>query len=203
DTLSWARLGARVTGVDFSGAAISAARDLAAEVELHASFIQCDVYEISRQLDEQFDIVYSSYGVLCWLPDLDEWARAAARHVKPGGIFYLADVHPLAHLLDDEGKKPEPGVRYFHDRVPFRSERHGSYVGGTVPFEQPLTYQWQHSLGEIVSAVSDAGLQVEYLHEFPMVPYEAFPGMIQEEGDWFHLPGDTWPLLFSLRAHRA
>lgn len=200
DTLSWARLGAQVTGVDFSAAAITAACSLAKELHLDATFIRSDIATLPDVLTDQFDIVFASYGVLPWLPDIQRWARVAAHFLNPGGVFYLIDGHPLAHLLDDTGERPEPGARYFHDSTPFRVEKHGSYVGPPTPFAQPVTYQWQHSLGDIVSAIVDAGLQVEFLHEWPAAAYQAFEPMTRGDDGWWRLPGDAWPLLFSLKA---
>ena len=107
DTLSWARLGASVTGVDYSEQAIRAAGELAAECGLEGRFICCNLYDLPAHLDGQFDIVYTSYGVLCWLPDLREWARIAASYVKPGGFFYIAEFHPFAYVFDDEADHEE------------------------------------------------------------------------------------------------
>ena len=95
DTMSWARLGAKPTGVDFSDAAIDLARSLNDELGLGVRFIHSNIYDLPGVLDEQFDIVFTSYGVLCWLPDLDDWARVASNHLKPGGVFYIAEFHPL------------------------------------------------------------------------------------------------------------
>lgn len=200
DTLSWARRGARVTGVDFSPAAIEQARALAGELGIQATFVCSDVYDLPQVLDDRFDIVFASYGVLVWLPDLTRWAQVVGHFLRPGGTFYIVDGHPLSHLLDDEGQRPEPGVRYFHDAEPYRAEKHGSYVGETTPFEHPVTYQWQHSLGDIISALAAAGLTIEFLHEWPCAGYQAFPGMSQGEDGFWHAPGDVWPMLYSLKA---
>ncbi len=203
DTLSWARLGATVTGVDFSEAAIDAARNLADLTKLSARFIQSDIYDLPAVLDEQFDIVFTSYGVLAWLPDLAGWARTVAHFLRDGGLFYIAEGHPLVWVMDDEGKQPEPGARYFHDHAAFVSVRHGSYVGPETPFEHPDSYQWQHSLGDIVSSLVDAGVAIEFLHEWPFAAYRAFRSMQLGLDGYWRIPGDPWPLLFSIRGRRV
>ena len=106
DTLCWARLGARVTGVDFSAAAISQARALAEDVGLDAHFVQSDIYELPQHLEGGFDVVYTSRGVLGWLPDIERWARVAAHFVRPGGFFYITEIHPVAQVFESEGVEP-------------------------------------------------------------------------------------------------
>jgi len=122
DTLSWARLGATVTGLDFSAAAIEAARTLAAEVGIPATFVQSDVYSAAEVLDEQFDIVYTSSGVLGWLPDIVGWARVAVHFVRPGGFLYITEIHPVALVWEDEGVEPgELRLRYRTGRMRIQS----------------------------------------------------------------------------------
>jgi SAM-dependent methyltransferase len=201
DTLSWARLGARVTGVDFSEAAIDAARSLAGELGIAGRFLRSDVYALPDLLDERFDIVFTSYGALTWLPDIRRWAEVAAQFVRPGGFLYVIDGHPLMHLIDDSGERLRPNAAYF-DRAPERVEQHGSYVGEPTAFEHPVNYQWQHTLGDITSAVIDAGLHLEFLHEWPVAEYQAFESMERGEDGYWRQPGNRWPLLFSLWARR-
>jgi ubiquinone/menaquinone biosynthesis C-methylase UbiE len=136
DTLSWARLGADVTGVDFSEQAMAAARALAAEVGIPARFIQSDVYKLPEVLDEQFDVVYTSCGVLGWLPDIEAWARVAARFVRPGGFLYVTEIHPVAQVFDDEGVEPgQLRLRYpyWSHAEPLRFEVKGSYADPDAP----------------------------------------------------------------------
>jgi SAM-dependent methyltransferase len=201
DTLSWARRGARVTGIDFAGTAISAARALAREVGVDARFIESDVYGLSDVLQERFDIVFASHGVLVWIPDVRRWAEVAASFVRPGGFLYLVDGHPIGHILSEAGITIRPGASYF-DTAPRRFEGHGSYVGEPRHFDNPVSYEWQHTLGEIVSAIIDAGLVLEFLHEWPMSGYQAVEGMRLGEDGYWHLEGDPRPFLFSLKAHR-
>src|SRR2546422_9122572 len=112
DTLSWARRGATVTGVDFSPAAIEAARGLALETGLDAQFVETDLYSLPDNLQGQFDIVYTSYGVVFWLPDVRRWAEVAARFVKPGGFFYIAEFHPFCAVFHNEGVNSDLEIRY-------------------------------------------------------------------------------------------
>lgn len=124
---------------------------------------------------------------------------AHLQFIRPGGTLYVLDGHPLIHLIDDSGEGLHPNASYF-DRQPERVEQHGSYVGEPTTFQHPVTYQWQHTLGDIASAAAGSGLQIEYVHEWPMAAYRAFESM-QPDGDgYWRLPGDPWPLLFSLRA---
>jgi len=202
DTLSWARLGASATGVDISDEAIDTARSLADRLDLEGTFVRANVYDLPDLLDEQFDIVFATYGVLCWIPDMTRWAAVAARFVAPGGFLYLADGHPLSHILADEAPVLDPGFGYFHQSEPWRFEGHGSYVEETAVFENPVCYEWQHHLGEIVTAVIQAGLTLEFLHEHPFSSYPRLPQMTRDEQGLWHLPGDPLPLQFSLRASK-
>lgn len=200
DTLSWARRGAKVTGVDFSEEAVSRARALSDELNIEAEFICSNVYDLPRVLDRQFDIVFTSYGVLCWLPDLDRWAKIVTRYLRPGGMFYMIEFHPLIQTLDDEGKCFERP--YFHSPEPLKDERQGSYA---APADSSHTaYEWTHSLGDIVTALISAGLRLELLHEFPFTPYNCWPFLEESEPGKYVLKGrpNTVPLTFSIRGKR-
>ncbi|MGH2533288.1 MAG: class I SAM-dependent methyltransferase [Thermomicrobiales bacterium] len=203
DTLSWARRGAEVTGVDFSERAIAHARSLADEVGIPARFVQSDIYGLPDVLEGAFDVVFTSYGVLWWLPDLDRWAEVVARFLKPGGRFAIVDYHPFAAVFESEGVAGlEPAHPYFHDPEPLRIETSGSYAGPS-PGYQGVEHGWQHALSDIVSALLAAGLRLESLREFPFTYEQRFPFMERAaDGRWV-LPGPLAgmiPLLFSLRA---
>lgn len=205
DTMSWTRLGARATGVDFSDAAIDLARSLSAELGLDTRFIRSDVYDLPGVLQEQCDIVYTATGVLAWLPDLTAWAKIAAGALKPGGAFYLFDGHPLCHIFaDDDDPDGSSELRvanpYFPDPAgAFYGGGPGYTDGGTIP--SPC-YEWQHSMAEIVNALLAAGLRLQFLHEFPFSNYRALPGMVRGADGWWRLPerNGSIPLSFSLRA---
>jgi SAM-dependent methyltransferase len=205
DTLAWARRGARVTGVDFSERAIALAGSLAAELRLDATFVRADVLELDRVLDGDFDIVFTSFGVLGWLDDLERWARVVARFLRPGGMFYLAEFHPFSQAMDDvDSTVPTLRYPYFPSREPVAFPTQGSYADPDAKVEQPVEYGWSHSMGEIVTVLAGAGLRIEFLHEQPFTVYRAMPYLV-ESGD-----GRTWrlpepydgrlPLMFSLKA---
>jgi SAM-dependent methyltransferase len=211
ETLSWARLGATVTGVDFSERAIEEARRLAVEVGLEgqASFVLSDVYSLPDHLDpgEGFDVVYTSHGVLGWLPDIVRWASVAARFVKPGGFLYVTEIHPVAQAFENEGVQTGELILrypYWSHAEPISFEVHGSYADRDAPTEGLIEHGWDHSLGEIVTAVADAGLHVEFLHEFPFVLWKVDFAEQGEDGS-YRLPGDMdgrLPLYFSLKASK-
>lgn len=201
DTLSWARLGARVTGVDFSGRAIDLARSLGRELGIPARFVESNVYDLPAVLDDRFDIVFTSYGVLAWLPDLARWAEVVVRFLQPGGTFYMVEIHRLLQVFDDSADRPELKVThsYFPGPEPLEFERTGSYADSSVLLENP-SYEWPHSLGEVVSALTSAGLRIDFLHEFPVCCHKALPFMTQDYAGWWRLEGDRIPLTFSVKA---
>jgi SAM-dependent methyltransferase len=203
DSLAWARRGARVTGVDFSDEAIAAARALAAELRLDATFVHSDLYELPNHLDGQFDIVFTSHGVLGWLPDLDPWAKVIAHFLKPGGRFFIIEGHPFAFLFDDRRSEPELRVLYpyFHGPEPLREEEEGSYAAPDAPIHS-VSYVWLHRLADIINALARAGLRVEAFEEYPFVGWRMLPWMEERaDGSW-QLPGGRGdiPLMFSLVA---
>ncbi|WP_157246157.1 class I SAM-dependent methyltransferase [Nonomuraea typhae] len=198
DTLSWARHGARVTGLDFSDTAIEAARALAAETGIPARFEAGDVYGAPVTLGQTYDIVYTGIGALVWLPDLTRWAETVRALLRPGGFLYLAEFHPFADILDDEtGSKVTHD--YFHAGPQIWDDPH-SYTGeGTV--SSSTSVQFQHGLGEVVTAVAGAGLRVEFLHEHDHTLFRRFATL--EERDGAHRQpegGPRLPLMYSLKA---
>jgi SAM-dependent methyltransferase len=200
DTLSWARLGAKVTGVDLSPEAIARAQALAAELGIDARFLCANVLDPAELGDAQFDIVFTSYGALNWLPDLRPWARVIARHLKPGGCFHMVEFHPMINVLDEDAKEITSG--YFNAGDALRFESTASYAGGEhAPIE---SYEWPHSLAEIVQALLDAGLTVTSLHEFPYVVHKCWKFLVESEPGRYvveHHPGKL-PLLFSISARK-
>jgi SAM-dependent methyltransferase len=167
DTLSWTREGAIVTGVDISDEAITLARSLSQELNIEAEFICSDIYDLPTRLNTQFDIVYTSRGVLCWLPDLNRWAEILAHYLKPDGIVYILGGHPIVRVFkprtDGNGRPVEWG--YF-DSGPIAVEERRSNANPT-PHPPHMAYYWSHTLGEIITALCSAGLRLEFLHEFP------------------------------------
>ena len=201
DTLSWAREGAVVTGIDFSGEGIRLARELSAESGIPGEFIQADVLDLPRELDGQFDLVFTSYGVLIWLPDLRPWAAGIARCLKPGGAFYIVEFHPLLWMLDESGERLQ--YSYFGGAEPESFEGSGSYADRSADISH-TSYEWGHSLSEVVNALTEQGLRLEFLHEFPYVVHPCLDFLVEAEPGRYVLksqPG-KFPLLFSLKATR-
>ncbi len=201
DTLSWARLGAEVTGVDFSPAAIELAGSLAAELEMPARFICSNVYDLPDRLDERFDVVFTSYGVVEWLDDLPAWGRIIAKYLRPGGTFYMVEFHPVALTFGDDGRPFH--YPYLPSPEPIRTVESGSYADPDADFTH-VSYAWNHSLGEIVTALAAAGLRIEYLHELPASPYDCFEFTAETEPGKAAIPGyeGKVPLVFSIKAVR-
>ena len=204
DTLSWAREGAVVTGVDFSAPAIKAARALAGETGIDARFVVSDVFALPKNLDGTFDIVFTSYGALNWLRDMDAWARVAAHFVRPGGMLYLAEFHPFASVFDDAPDVTELRVHYpyFASGEPVRSEDDGTYTNREASVENKLTYDWPHPISEVLTALIDAGLRIEFLHEFPFSMYQFLPftEVVADKKVRLTKHDGCVPLLYSIKA---
>lgn len=205
DTLSLAREGAIVTGVDFSERAIETARALAEETSIEARFLVSDIYALPKALEGEFDIVFTSYGVLCWLPDIPRWAQVAAGFVKPGGTFYIVEFHPFASVFDDAQDVTGLHVRYpyFPSDEPLRFEVDGTYAA-SAKLERRVTYEWPHPISEVVSALIDAGLRIEFFHEFPFSTYQFLPFTEVAADKTVRLTkhDGCLPLLFSIKATR-
>ena len=206
DTLSWARRGAIVTGLDFSEPALAAARALAEEIGVAARFVCSDLYDASDSLNEQFDIVFTGIGALVWLPDIRRWADVVAACLASGGAFYIRESHPLQHALDDERDDDELRLvaPYFETPEPRRFDDPDSYTGTGATFEDTTTYQWNHGLGEVVTALIDAGLSIDFLHEHTFTEYRALPGMVRGADGLYRLPDrpERLPLMYSILAHK-
>jgi SAM-dependent methyltransferase len=202
DTLSWARLGATVTGVDFSEPAIALARELARDTELDARFLCCELDSLPEALDETFDVVFSSYGALCWLPDIEQWGRLVARYLRPGGRFHLIELHPFVAMFDDESPELRLRYPYFRDGTPIRDERHGSYAVPTARTEHTVTFSWPTPIAAVLGALIAAGLRIDAFHEYPRCNEEFRPGLVEhEDGYWTSPPGTpALPLTYAVRA---
>jgi SAM-dependent methyltransferase len=205
DTLSLARRGAVVTGLDFSAPAIEVARELAAEAGLAARFVESNVYDAGAALPETFDVVYSSWGAICWLHDIRAWAAIIAQFLAPGGFFYLADQHPCSTLLEQEG-----GRLYWRDSwrsapdEPVGYDAPTTYIGDGTVFANARAYNWNHPLSDILCGLIDHGLRIDFLHEHETVPWHMFPKMTAIGDGMYRLPDGypRIPLAFSLRASK-
>jgi len=205
DTLSLARLGARVTGLDFSPSALAAARDLAARAGVDITFVESELYGAVDVLGpERFDLVYTGIGALCWLPDIRRWAAVVASLLRPGGRLYIREGHPVLWATEQlEPGRLELRYPYFERGGPTRFDEAITYTDGDE-IGEPVSYEWNHGLGEIVQAVLDAGLTVTRLVEHDEVDWPAYPWFEPAEGGRFRMPGDRSivPLEYTLEARR-
>ncbi len=195
DTLSWARLGARCTGVDISPVAIGRARELSRRSGVGAEFVCANVYDYDRGCAPAFDVVFASYGILCWLPDVRRWAGIVADNLAPGGIFCMVEFHPVYDLL--------AGYSYFTEKEP-DIEESGTYTENGKDAVATLA-QWAHPLSSVVTALIEAGIRIESLKEYPYSPYDCFPGMVEREPGRFHLQhgGRDVPIVYSIRGRKV
>jgi SAM-dependent methyltransferase len=206
DTLSWARLGARVTGADFSLAGVELARSVATEIGIDgARFVHSDLYDLPTVLDGTFDLVYTSRGVLRWLPDVRRWAEVIAHFVRPGGRFYITEIHPVAQVFEDDDIEPgELRLRYpyWQHVEPLSFPVIGSYAEPTAEVGVHTEHGWNHGLGEIVTALVDAGLRIDSLREYPFVDWPV-EFLVEAPDGTYRLPAGTpgeLPLFFSILA---
>jgi SAM-dependent methyltransferase len=201
DTLSWARLGAQVTGCDLSDAAIDLARKHAKNLNITARFVACNLYDLPLYLRGKFDIVFTSYGTIGWLPDLDRWAAVVAHFLKRGGIFYIADFHPVVWMMDEDMAH----LKYpYHNAGVIETEQTGSYADREAAI-QYKEYGWNHSLSEVVNSLIRHGLRIEFLNEYPYSPYNCFSNTVEGPDGNFRIKGleDVLPMVYSIRAVRV
>lgn len=201
DSLDWARRGASVTGIDLSDKAIEEASNLATELGLNAKFVCCNVYDTSQWIKEQFDIVFTSYGTIGWLPDLEKWARVIAERLKPGGIFYIAEFHPVVWMFDDDFTH----IKYsYENREVIITENEGTYTDRDADIKGK-EYSWNHSISEVLNALIQAGLKIESLQEYMHSPYPCFRNTVESEKDKWHIRGleGKIPMVYSIKAIKA
>jgi SAM-dependent methyltransferase len=203
DTLSWARRGAIVTGLDFSEPAIAAARHLAERTGLAAEFVTADVYEAVEALGgRQFDIVCTGFGALVWLPDVERWAGVVAALVRPGGTFYLAEFHPLHEVFADDSLT---AIRDYFDETGKEFDEQGSYADPGATFEHTKTRERTHGLGSIVTALARSGLRIELLVERDSIAWQRWPFLERHDDGGYRMPAGMprLPLSYSLRARKG
>ena len=197
DSLSLARMGADVTGVDLSDAAIEEAKRLNDETGLHAKFICCNVYDLKDHLNEQFDIVFTSYGVIGWLPDLNKWADIISHFLKPGGVFYMAEFHPVVWMMDEDFKEIK---YYYHNHETIVIDSQGTYTDRNADIHTK-EYSWNHSISEVLNALLAQKLQLQFFNEYPYSPYPCFKNVIQGSDHNWRVIGleDKIPMVYSLK----
>ena len=199
DTMSWTRRGAIATGIDFSDVAIAAASSLASDLNLNSRFKVGNVLDLD--LNETFDIVFTSHGVLGWLPELRSWGETIAGHLKPGGKFVLVEGHPVLWAFDDERTDGEMRLRYdYFSREALSFEEAGSYANPDGPATR--TVERIHPIEDVLGALINAGLTVTEFREFDHLAWQALPHMVQSGDEWWRLPAESprIPLMFSVTA---
>jgi len=200
DTLSWARMGAKCTGVDLSDEGIKLAKSLNDELGLEAEFIRCNVLDTSEIIKEQFDLVYTSYGVIGWLPHLKPWGQMIFERLKSGGVFYMVEFHPILWMFDYQTNPPQLKYHYNQDEVIYE-EYQGTYADETSVM-MSKEYGWNHGLGEVISSLTAAGLEIEFMHEHDFSPYDVFPNLKKTENGMFEMTQQLYPMIFEIKARK-
>ncbi|MEZ4853348.1 class I SAM-dependent methyltransferase [Flavobacterium sp.] len=198
DTLSLARMGAQVTGIDLSDKAIDTAKKLNDELQLNAQFVCCNVYDTRNYIKQQFDIVYTSYGTIGWLPDLDRWAKVIVDSLKPGGKFIFVEFHPVIWMFDDDFTK----IQYhYHNEKPIIETFTGTYAQKDAEIQTDYV-GWNHSLAEVISSLLKQGLEIKSFEEYDYSPYNCFNKTFEFEKGKFRIKGfeNKLPMLYSITA---
>lgn len=196
DSLSLARLGAKVTGIDLSDQAIAKAKELNKQLKLDATFICCDVYETLNHITEKFDIVYTSYGTIGWLPDLEQWAKIISGALKPDGKFVFVEFHPVLWMFDDDFK----AIKYhYHNEKPIIEEYSGTYANKEAAIITNYI-GWNHSLSEVFQSLLNNGLQMEHFEEYDYSNYNCMNELIEFESGKFRIKhlDNKIPMMYSL-----
>lgn len=206
DTLSLARLGARMTGVDFSPASLLEARRLAERAGVAIDFVEAEVYEAPSALDGgTFDFVFTGIGALCWLPQIRPWAAVVAELLSPGGWLFIREAHPMLWTLAERTDDLVVDYTYFERDEPLVWDDAGTYVETDITFQTSVTHIWNHGLGEILTALFDAGMELQMLVEHDSIPWEAVPGQMERISakEW-RLADRPWrlPHSYTLRASK-
>ncbi len=198
DTLCFARLGAQVTGVDLSDTAVVEARQLAAKANINADFVCCNVYDTRQHINKTFDIVFTSYGTIGWLPDLNKWAQVIAESLNKGGVFYMADFHPVLWMLDDD----MTFLKYpYYNKEVIVTEKQGTYADTSADITQK-EYSWNHSISEILNALITNGLEIQVFNEHYYSPYNCFTNTVEIAPERWQIKGleGIIPMVYSIKA---
>lgn len=201
DTISLARLGAKVTGVDLSDKAIAKANELAEITKTEAAFICCDIYDLPNHLTEKFDIVFTSYGTIGWLPDLEKWAKVVSKFLKPNGQFVFVEFHPVVWMFDDNFR--EIKYNYFNTGV-IQETQEGTYAEKEA--EISIEYvSWNHGMSEVVNNLIKKGLEINSLDEFDYSPYDCFNKTIEFEKGKFRIKhlDNKIPMVYAIVATKS
>ena len=198
DTISLSRMGAVTAGVDLSDTSIKMAKELAHKTHSSTQFICCDIYDLPNHLDQQFDVVFTSYGTIGWLPDINKWAAIISKYLKPGGQFVFAEFHPVVWMFDDDFK--EIKYRYFNSD-PIIEIGEGTYTENTDNLDQDYI-SWNHGMAEVVTALIDSGLVINKLQEFDYSPYNCFSQTEEISSGKFRIKHlkNSIPMVYSILA---
>ncbi len=198
DTLSWSRLGAKCVGIDLSDEGIALAKSLNDELNLDAKFTRCNVLDTSEYIKEKFDIVFTSYGVIGWLPDLKPWGQMIADRLHKGGTFYIVEFHPIVWMFDYLDGTSIMKYGYMQDDAIYE-EYEGTYADEDSKMVSK-EYGWNHGLSEVINALIEAGLKIDYLNEYDESPYNVLPDLVKTKSGNYVTKDKLYPLLFEIKA---
>jgi len=201
DTISLSRMGAKVTGIDFSDIAIERAKSLAEKTNADTTFICCNIYDLPNYLNQEFDIVFTSYGTIGWLPDLDKWAEVVSRFVKPGGEFIFVEFHPVVWMFDNDFEKV--GYNYFNTGAIIETYN-GTYADKSANITQEYV-MWNHGISEVLQSLIKNNLEIKSFEEFNYSPYNCFSHTDEFEPGKFRITtfGDKVPMVYSLKTTKS
>ena len=201
DTLSMERMGATCTAIDISSEAVRKAEEIRDKLNLNSRFICCNVYDIDQHIEDSFDLVFTSYGVIGWLPDLEKWAQQLCQRIKSGGYFYMAEFHPVLYMFDWEAD--QVAYRYFNDGNPYEEENEGTYVDREANIKMK-EYFWQHSMSEILNALMGQGMEIQHFNEYDYSPYNCFPNLhrLEDQRYQYKHNGVAPPHVFTILARK-
>lgn len=200
DSLALARLGGKVTAVDFSEAAIFEAEKLAERTGLHAEFICSDIYKLPESLDHQYDVVFTTYGTIGWLPDLQKWAGIVSHYLKPGGRLVMVEFHPALWMLDDSF---EEAIYPYASPIPIQGIESGSYADLHAKIQTEYVF-WNHGLSGVIQNLVDQGLILRRIHEYDSAPVNIFPNGTELRPGWYapQKYAGIFPVLYALEAQK-
>jgi ubiquinone/menaquinone biosynthesis C-methylase UbiE len=198
DTISLSRLGAKTVGIDLSDKAIATAKELAKTTNADAEFICCNIYDLPQHLNQQFDIVYTSYGTIGWLPDMDKWAKIVSQFLKPKGKFVFVEFHPFIWMYDNDFKE----IKYSYFNVePIIEIEEGTYADKSAEIKQ-TSVGWNHDLSEVINSLIKNGLTINSFNEYDYSPYNCFNETIEIEPNKYRIKhlSNKIPMVYSLTA---
>jgi len=200
DTISLGRLGANVTGIDLSDKAIDSANKLSEKANIEATFICCDIYDLPNHLNKQFDIVFTSYGTIGWLPNINKWAKIVSKYLKVNGKFVFVEFHPVVWMFDDDFNKIK--YKYFNSEAIVETES-GTYADKEAEINQECI-TWNHGIGEVVNSLIKNNIEVNSLKEYDYSPYDCFSGTIEFEPKKYRIKkiGNKIPMVYSIAGEK-